>query len=228
MKKIIENLLIANMVKYIETGIAADIPAALYDLKCGEFIDTVDDLKRYMYKSVDVFVDTFIAGNRHDLVDILNGKKVNGVSITDDRDLYQLCHISNFMDCMANPISVNEMIDLMKRSGLNTHMLNEIFDYWSDLTNNERLTGTETRALRQLPSVMTNGMTPSQLGALPRLAYIFHNGEIFDDPAIAVKVCEDINKLGPSINWQQNKMFLTASEEDKDKIRSIVAEIVNK
>lgn len=226
MKKIVENLLIANMIKFIETGVAADIPAALYDLKCGEFIDTVDDLKRYMYKSVDVFVDTFIAGNRHDLVDILNGKKVNGVSITDDRDLYQLCHISNFMDCMANPISVNEMIDLMKRSGLNTHMLNEIFDYWSDLTNNERLTGTETRALRQLPSVMTNGMTPSQLGALPRLAYIFHNGEIFDDPAIAVKVCEDINKLGPSINWQQNKMFLTASEEDKDKIRSIVAEII--
>ena len=228
MKKIVENLLIANMIKFIETGVAADIPAALYDLKCGEFIDTVDDLKRYMYKSVDVFVDTFIAGNRHDLVDILSGKKVNGVSITDDRDLYQLCHISNFMDCMANPISVNEMIDLMKRSGLNTHMLNEIFDYWSDLTNNERLTGTETRALRQLPSVMTNGMTPAQYGALPRLAYIFHNGEIFDDPAVAVKVCEDINKLGPSINWQQNKTFLAATEEDKDKIRHIVAEIVNK
>ena len=228
MKKIIENLLIANMVKYIETGVAADIPAALYDLKCGEFIDTVDDLKRYMYKSVDVFVDTFIAGNRHDLVDILNGKKVNGVSITDDRDLYQLCHISNFMDCMANPISVNEMVDLMKKSGLNTHMLNEIFDYWADLTNNERLTGTDTRALRQLPSVMTNGMTPSQYGALPRLAYIFHNGEVFDDPAVAVKVCEDISKLGSAINWQQSKVFLEASEEDKDKIRHIVAEIVNK
>ena len=51
MKKIIENLLIANIVKYIETGIAADIPAALYDLKCDEFIDTVDDIKRYKNSS---------------------------------------------------------------------------------------------------------------------------------------------------------------------------------
>lgn len=227
MKKIIENLLIANIVKYIETNVAADIPTALFDLKCGEFIDTVDDIKRYMYKSVDVFVDTFIAGNRHQLVDVLSGKKINNVSIVDDRDLYQLCHISTFMDCMANPISVNEMVDLMKRSGLSTHMLNEIFDYWADLTNNECLTGTNIRALRSLPVVMTNGMTPAQLGALPRLAYIFHNGEIFDDPKIAVKVCEDINKLGSSINWQQSKSFLGASEEDKDKIRHIVAEIVN-
>ena len=230
MKKIIENLLIANIVKYIETGIAADIPAALYDLKCDEFIDTVDDIKRYMYKSIDTFVDTFIAGNRHDLVDILNGKKINNVSIIDDRDLYQLCHISTFLDCMVNPCTVNEMIELMKRSGLNTHMLNEIFDYWADPVNNERLTGTDTRALRQLPSVMTNGMTPSQLGVLPRLAYIFHNGELFDDPAVAVKVCEDISKLGSAMlpNWQQSRIFLDASEEDKDKIRSIVAEIVNK
>lgn len=226
MKKIIENLLIANMVKYIETGIAADIPSALYDLKCNEFIDTVDDLKHYMYRNIDIFVDTFIAGNRHQLVDILSGKKVDGVSIVDNRDLYQLCHISTFLDYMANPISVNEMLEIMKRSGLNVHMLNEIYDYWSDPVNNERLTGTETRALKALPTVMTNGMVPSQLGALPRLAYVFHNGEIFDDPAVAVKVCEDINKLGPNINWQQNKVFLAASEEDKDKIRSIVAEII--
>ena len=228
MKKIIENLIINNIVKYIETGVAADIPAALYDLKCGEFIDCVDDIKRYMYRNIDIFVDTFIAGNHHNLVDVLSGKKINNVSIVDDRDLYQLCHISTFMDCMANPISVNEMVDLLKKSGLNTHMLNEIFDYWADLTNNERLTGTDTRALRQLPSVMTNGMTPSQYGALPRLAYIFHNGEIFDDPAVAVKVCEDISKLGSAIDWQQSRIFLEASEEDKDKIRSIVAEIVNK
>lgn len=226
MKKIIENLLIANIVKYIETGIAADIPAALYDLKCDEFIDTVDDIKRYMYKSIDTFVDTFIAGNRHDLVDILNGKKIEGISIVDDRDLYQICHMGTFMDNMYNPITVNELLELMKRSGLNTRMLNKMFDYWADPVNNERLTGTETRALKALPTVITNGMTPSQLGALPRLAYIFHNGEIFDDPKVAVKVCEDINKLGPSINWQQNKVFLAASEEDKDKIRSIVAEII--
>jgi hypothetical protein len=132
------------------------------------------------------------------------------------------------MDYMANPCTVNEFIELMKRSKLNTHMLNEIHDYWADPVNNERLTGTETRALRALPSVMTNGMIPSQLGALPRLAYIFHNGEIFDDPKVAIKICEDIDKLGPSINWQQSKTFLAASEEDKDKIRSIVAEIVNK
>ena len=226
MKKIIENLLIANMTKFIETGVAADIPAALYDLKCDEFIDTVDDIKRYMYKNIDTFVDTFIAGNRHQLVDILSGKKVNGVSITDDRDLYQLCHISTFLDYMCNPCTVNEMLEIMKRSGLNTHMLNEIYNYWSDPVNNERLTDTDTRALRQLPSVMTNGMMPSQLGVLPRLAYIFHNGEIFDDPAVAVKVCEDISKLGSAINWQQSKVFLEASQEDKDKIRSIVAEIV--
>ena len=129
---------------------------------------------------------------------------------------------------MVNPCTVNEMLEIMKRSGLNTHMLNEIYNYWSDPVNNERLTGTDTRALRQLPSVMTNGMMPSQLGVLPRLAYIFHNGEIFDDPAVAVKVCEDIDKLGSAINWPLSKVFLEASEEDKDKIRSIVAEIVNK
>ena len=192
------------------------------------FIDTIDDIKRYMYKNIDIFVDTFIAGNHHQLVDVLSGKKINNVSIVDDRDLYQLCHIATFLDYMVNPCTVNEMLEIMKRSGLNTHMLNEIYNYWSDPVNNERLTGTDTRALRQLPSVMTNGMMPSQLGVLPRLAYIFHNGEIFDDPAVAVKVCEDISKLGSAIGWQwqQSKMFLEASEEDKDKIRSIVAEII--
>ena len=230
MKKIVENLLIANIIKSFETGISADIPAALYDLKTNEFIDIVDDIKRYMYKHIDIFVDYFISGNQQNIIDVLKGEIKDKSRVAEDRDLYQLCHISNFMDCLYNPCSVNEMLELMRNAGYSTHMLNEIYDYWSDPVNNERLTGTDTRALRQLPSAMTNGMTSSQLGVLPRLAYIFHNGELFDNPAVAVKVCEDISKLGSAIaiNWQQSRIFLEASEEDKDKIRSIVAEIVNK
>lgn len=228
MKKIVENLIISNIIKSFETGVSADIPSALYDLKTIEFIDIVDDIKRYMYKNIDIFVDYFISGNQQNIIDVLKGEIKDKSRVAEDRDLYQLCHLSNFMDCMYNPCSVNEMLELMKNAGYSTHVLNEIFDYWADPVNNERLTGTDTRALRALPFVMTNGMTPAQIGALSRLAYLFHNGEIFDNPAVAVKVCEDIDKLGSAINWQQSKMFLEASEEDKDKIRHIVAEIVNK
>ena len=227
MKKIVENLIISNIIKSFETGISADIPAALYDLKTNEFIDIVDDIKRYMYKHIDIFVDYFISGNQQNIIDVLKGNIKDRSRVAEDRDLYQLCHISTFMDCLYNPCSVKEMLELMRNAGYSTHMLNEIYDYWADPLNNERLTGTETRALKALPSVMTNGMTMAQIGSLDKLAYLFHNGEIFDDPKAVIKICEDIDKLGPNINWQQNKTFLAATEADKDKIRHIVAEIVN-
>ena len=228
MKKIVINLLLADIVKSIETGMSPVIPKSLYDLPAYEMVDIIDEIKRYMYRRVDIFIDHYVAGNRQIFADVLKGKVIDNSTFAEERDLYQLLHTGNFLDCMRNQCSINEMLEIMKTSGFSTHMLNEIFDFWSDHNNNEWITGTETRALRALPSVMTNGMTPSQIGALPKLAHLFHNGEIFDDPKVVVKVCEDIDKLGPNINWQQNKTFLAATEADKDKIRSIVAEIVNK